>query len=318
MQKQKTSKIPLWAWHLIALVPVIIAAPNGVLIKTIGGEIDSVWINVLRFTIIVIATLPFLIKSIPLMTKKNMKYAVLQGVAHSIAVNSYVFAVSVGQASYVSVINLGIPILLMIYSVYLTREKVTRNAMVGISIAALGAFTIIGFPLFVGQGFTNDFNPLATIFALINVAIYSLMIIFSRKATDNGLPLTASFGTSAIIVLGVSFVLAFIFGSAFPIEKMIAQPSIILMIAYTALCVSLLARMLTVLSYKHLGSAVTGGLYYIEGFSSILLPIIVLGERMTAAMLAGGILILIGVLVAETRRHPAVQADRREMGHRHD
>ena len=62
----------------------------------------------------------------------------------------------------------------------------------------------------------------------------------------------------------------------------------------------------------------TGGLYYIEGFSSILLPIIVLGERMTAAMLAGGILILIGVLVAETRRHPAVQADRREMGHRHD
>jgi drug/metabolite transporter (DMT)-like permease len=81
------------------------------------------------------------------------------------------------------------------------------------------------------------------------------------------------------------------------------------MIAYTAIGVSLLARMLTVLSYKHLGSAVTGGLYYVEGFMSIALPIIVLGEHMTREMLAGGILILLGVLVAEIRRRPAPKTE---------
>lgn len=316
MQKQKTSTIPLWAWHLIALAPVMIAVPNGMLVKIIGGEIDPAWINVLRFFIIVIVLLPILIKSIPLMTKKNMKFAALQGVMYSIAVTSYVFAISLSQASYVSVINLGIPILLMIYSVYLTRERVTRNAMVGISIAALGAFTIIGFPLLVGQGFSSEFNPLATMLALFNVAAYPLAIIFSRKATDNGLPITTTFGVSASVTLAVSIVVALIFGGAFPLTEVIARPSILLMIAYTALAVSLLARMLTVLSYKHLGSAVTGGLYYVEGFASILLPIIVLGERMTSEMLAGGILILLGVLVAETHRHPIVHEERQHIGHR--
>ena len=316
MQKQTKSHIPLWAWHLIALVPVMIAVPNGMLVKIIGAEIDPAWINVLRFSIIGIVLLPVLIKTIPLMTKKNMKYAILQGVMYSIAVTGYVFAISLSQASYVSVINLGIPILLMIYSVYLTREKITRNAMVGISIAALGAFAIIGFPLLVGQGFSSDFNPLATILALFNIAAYPLAIIFSRKATDNGLPITASFGVSALVTLAVSAVVALVFGGAFPLAEIIAQPSILLMIAYTALAVSLLARILTVLSYKHLGSAVTGGLYYVEGFASILLPILVLGEHMTSEMLAGGILILLGVLVAETHRHPVVRDERQHVGHR--
>jgi drug/metabolite transporter (DMT)-like permease len=305
MKNTNSKTIPLWAWHVIAFVPLVLAVPNGVIIKTLGGEIDPAWINVLRFLIIAIVMLPFLIKSIPKMTRKNLSYALLQGVTYSIAVTSYVFAVSFSQASYVSVINLGIPILLMLYSVYLTREKVSRGAMIGISIAALGAFTIVGFPLLVGQGFTSELNPVATLLALLNVVSYPFAIIFSRKATDHGLPITSAFGISALVTLTISAIIACFVGGAFPLEEMIAQPSIIIMIAYTALGVSLLARMITVLSYKHLGSAITGGLYYVEGFASIALPIIVLGERMTSEMLFGGILILLGVIVAEARRRSA-------------
>ncbi len=318
MKNKQNKPIPVWAWHLVALAPVLLAAPNGMVIKMVGSEIDPAWINVLRFSIITLVLLPLLIRSIPFMTKKNIRFAILQGLMYSIAVTSYVFAINLSQASYVAVINLGIPILLMVYSVYLTRERVTRNAMVGISIAALGAFTIIGFPLLIGQGFTSDFHPLATVLALLNVAAYPLAIIFSRKATDDGLPLTVAFGVSSSVTLAVSLGVAVLLGGAFPFEAIATQPSILLMIAYTALGVSLLARMLTVLSYKHLGSAVTGGLYYIEGFASIMLPILVLGEHMTSEMLFGGILILLGVLVAETRRHPVVQEDRHQIGHRHD
>jgi drug/metabolite transporter (DMT)-like permease len=307
--KQKHSSIPLWAWHLIALIPIAIAVPNGVFIKLIGGEIDPAWINVLRFFIIVIVLLPFLWRARFVMTRKNVGYAALQGTAYAVAVISYVFAISLSQASYVSVINLGIPILLMLYSVRLTNEKVTKNAMVGISIAALGAFVIVGFPLLVGQGFTSDFHPMATVFALMNVTSYPFAIIFSRKANENGLPITAAFGISSTVVLGISFVVALFVGGAFPVQTLVDHPHILLMIAYTAIGVSLHARMLTVLSYKHLGSAVTGGLYYVEGFMSIALPIIVLGEHMTREMLAGGILILLGVLVAEIRRRPAPKTE---------
>lgn len=317
MKNKQHKNIPLWAWHCIALLPVLLAVPNGTFIKLIGETIDPAWINVVRFGTIVLVLTPFLVHARASMTRKNVGYALLQGVAYSISVACYVFAVSLSQASYVSVINLSIPILLMLYSVYLTREKVTRNAMVGISIAALGAFTIIGFPLLMGQGFTSDFNPLATVLAVISTASYPLAVIFSRKANENGLPLTAAFGVSATVVLAVSLLIACIAAGAFPVHTLMANPHIFFMLLYTALGVSLLARMLTVLSYKHLGSAVTGGLYYVEGFSSIALPLIVLGERMTSEMMAGGILILLGVLVAEARRHPIVHEHHHQAGHRH-
>lgn len=317
MIKQKATNIPLWAWHVIALIPVLIAVPNGTFMKLISEEMDPAWINVARFALIVVILMPFLIHARKAITKKNLQYAVLQGVAYSVSVACYVFAISLSQASYVSVINLGIPIMLMIYSVYLTRERVTRNAMVGISIAALGAFVIVGFPLLMGQGFTSDFNPLATILSLIGISAYPLSVIFSRKANDNGLPITAAFGISAIVVFCVSLVIALIVSGSFPAQELFGNPHVMLMIAYTAIGISLLARMITVLSYKHLGSAVTGGLYYIEGFASILLPILVLGERMTSEMLFGGILILLGVLVAETHHHASVHKDHHQAGHRH-
>lgn len=316
MIKNKNKTIPLWAWHLIALVPILLAVPNGTFVKVIGNTMDPAWINVIRFAMIVVVLVPFLIHARKLMTRKNVGYALLQGVAYSISVACYVFSISLSQASYVSVINLGIPILLMLYSVYLTRERVTRNAMVGISIAALGAFVIVGFPLLVEQGFTSEFNPLATILALINVAAYPLAVIFSRKANEHGLPITAAFGVSSIVVFCVNLAIALVVSGTLPVQALQDNPHIILMIAYTAIAVSLIARMLTVLSYKHLGSAVTGGLYYIESFTSILLPIIVLGERMTSEMLVGGILILLGVLVAEARHHPVVREERRHVGHR--
>ena len=317
MAKQTPSNIPLWAWHGIALIPVLIAVPNGTFMKLISEAMDPAWINVVRFAIIVVILLPFLIRARKAITKRNLQYAVLQGVAYSISVACYVFAISLSQASYVSVINLGIPIMLMIYSVYLTRERVTRNAMVGISIAALGAFVIVGFPLLMGQGFTSDFNPLATILSLIGISAYPLSVIFSRKANDSGLPITAAFGVSSIVVFCVSLVIALVVSGSFPAQEVFSNPHVMLMIAYTAIGISLLARMITVLSYKHLGSAVTGGLYYIEGFASILLPILVLGERMTSEMLFGGILILLGVLVAETHHHASVHKEHHQAGHRH-
>ena len=316
---QKQQNIPLWMWHIVALIPVLIAAPNGMLVKVVSGEIDPIWINVLRFLVVVPLMIPFVIRAIPHMTRKNVKYACLQGVTYAISITSFVFSISLGQASYTAVISLGIPILLMLYSVYLTRENVSRSAVVGISIAALGAFTIVGFPLFIGQGFASDFHPLATLFALVNVASFPLAVIFSRKATEYGLPMGATFGLAAIVTLSITMIAALVTTRAtMPIEEFLDNPTMLIAsVVYMGIGVSLVGRMLTVVSYKHLGSAVTGGLYYIEGFMAILLPIIVLGERMTIEMLFGGLLILLGVIMAESHRHPTVHRDHHQAGHRH-
>lgn len=80
-------------------------------------------------------------------------------------------------------------------------------------------------------------------------------------------------------------------------------------VLYMALGVSLLAHMLTVMTYRRLGSAVTGGMQYVESFLAIALPILLLGERMTIEMLLGGMLILLGVILTE-RHHVLRRKDR--------
>lgn len=174
----------------------------------IDGEIDPAWINALRFLIASIVLLPFVLRASKQMTRQNVRYAILQGVAYATAVTSFVFSVSLGRVSYTSVVALGIPIVLMTYSVYLTREKVSRRAMLGVSMAALGAFIVVGVPLFVGQGFASEIHPMATILAVVNVLASPLAVICSRKANDAGLPMSATFGvalmTEFMVTTGVA------------------------------------------------------------------------------------------------------------------
>lgn len=316
MQKQTAKHIPRWGWYLLAVLPALIAAPNGLVVKMIDGEIDPAWINALRFLIASIVLLPFVLRASRRMTRQNVRYAVLQGVAYATAVTSFVFSVSLGQASYTSVVALGIPIALMTYSVYLTREKVSRRAMLGVSMAALGAFIVVGVPLFVGQGFASEIHPVATILAFVNVLASPLAVICSRKANDAGLPMSATFGvalmTAFVLTTGVAIVTT---GELMPIKAIVQQPMFVMGVLYMALGVSLVARMLTVVTYRRLGSAVTGGMQYVENFLAITLPIVLLNERMTIEMLLGGVLILLGVILTELH-HPSQHKDHHWAGYR--
>lgn len=316
MKNKHLKKPSVWIWYALAIVSVFLAAPNSTIIKTVVETVDPAWVNVMRFAVVAIAMAPFMIRAIPAMTSKNVGYALAAGAFYAVAVTSYVTAISLSQASYVAVIDLGIPVVLMVYSVYLTREKVSRKAVVGISIAALGAFTVIGFPLLAGHGFASDFHPMATVLALANVLSFPMTVILSRKASEQGLSLGATFGLSSLVIFVVSVTLALVTVGPMPVDALVGQPGVMVAIVYSALAVSLLARLLTVAAYKHLGSAAISGLHYIESFASIMIPIILLGEVMTREMMIGGLLILIGVLVAEVRYHPTIHHHHRA-GHRH-
>lgn len=321
--KQKLTKLftdnSTWHWYVLAVLAVALAVPNGMVIKTVTEVVEPLWINVIRFAIVVLVMAPFVVKARAKMTRRNIKYAATAGVFYALACAGYVQAVSMSQVSYVAVIALGIPAMLIAYSAYFTGEKVSRKAVVGISIAALGVFAIVGFPLLMGQGFTSDFHPLATAFAIANTMSFPLMVIFSRKANDEGLPLGATFGVASIAMLAVGLLLALMMAGPLALDVVVSSPRAVFGLLYSALAVSLAARLLTVVSYKNLGSATVGALYYVEKFLAILLPIAILGEHMTSEMMLGGLLILLGVIVAESRqRAPDPKSQEVEAGHRYD
>ncbi|UTX51158.1 DMT family transporter [Candidatus Saccharibacteria bacterium TM7i] len=301
----KTKTMPhLWKWQLLAVLPALLAAPNGMFVKIVTDDVSAVWLNVLRFFVSALIVLPFVIMARRRFTKKNLKYAVFSGLAYGVAVLSYTQAISLSQASYVSVINLGIPIFLMVYSVYFTKERVSRRALLGISFAALGSFIVVAAPLLFSGGVTSTFHPLATILALVNCAFFPLSVIMTKKANEEGLPISASFGVSSTIIFLLSLFVALVTGIAPPVEVFMNNPVLLLPVLYSAILVYVVAKSITVASYRYIGSVAVGALQYLESFLSIILPIIILGERMTLEMLIGGLLILVGVIVSELKLFP--------------
>ncbi len=289
-------KLKLNKWFLLGLLAVLIAAPNATATKYITNSLDPFVYSTLRFGLIAIVTAPYILLSYKKFNSKNLRYALTVGVLMSIAVLVYVWAIKLSQASYVSIITLLTPIIFVILSAKLTGEKIKMRGVAGITLAALGAFIIVALPIALRQNSSLQFYPLASALALLNTITFPLAIIYSKKANENGLPLMSIFSVSAWVVLLVSVLCTLIFASNINVEL---NPGLIAATCYSGIIVALVARMLNVASYEHIGSAVSSALAYTETLLAIVIPVILLGEKLSIEMVLGGVCILLGVYLAE-------------------
>jgi drug/metabolite transporter (DMT)-like permease len=197
----------------------------------------------------------------------------------------------------------------------MTKEKVRARSVLGISIAAAGAFLVIALPIIMSGGDMSKVNPLSMVVGIIDCLVYPLCIIFSRKANESGLSVMASFSLSAIIVAVVCTLLALVFsGPAAYIPAL--QPNIIIAVMYSGVVVALIVRMFNVMSYERIGSAALSGASYIESLLAILIPLIALGERLSIELVVGALLIVIGVYIVETVHNTKQHRHIRVMQHR--
>lgn len=232
----------------------------------------------------------------------------------TIAALSYSTAIHLSQASYVSIIALAMPIVFIIYSLLMTGEKVRMRSVTGIALAAFGAFLVVALPIINSGGIIAEFNPLATVFAIVDVVVFPLAIIFSRKANEHGLPIMASFGVTAIVVTVICTLLSLVFMG--PTAYVPAGSiDVALAVFYSAIFVALIARMLNVISYERIGSVGVSGASYVESLLAIALPLVLLGERITVEIVIGAILIMVGVYFVETVHHTRKHRHIRLMQH---
>lgn len=76
----------------------------------------------------------------------------------------------------------------------------------------------------------------------------------------------------------------------------------IISILYSGIFVGFMSRDFGIRSYEHLGVGVSSGLAYAETLLSVLIPVTLLGERLSIELVAGGALILFGVYITEHHR----------------
>lgn len=310
----KTKKNIHHGWFFVAILAALLSAPNGTFIKVAADSLDLYTLNALRFGLIAAVTIPYIIYMWRRFNKKNFQYSILMGICMTIAALSYSTAIHLSQVSYVSIIALAMPVVFIIYSIVMTHEKVRLRSIVGIAIAILGAFLVVALPIISSGGVSAEFNTLATVFAVLDVLTFPLAIIFSRKANEHGLPVMASFGVSAIVVTIVCGTLSFLLVGPVVFDT-VASPQVLIAIGYSAIFVALIARMLNVISYEHIGSVAVSGVSYLESLLSISIPLVILGEQLSIELIIGGVLIIIGVYFVETVHHKKSHQHIRVMQH---
>lgn len=286
-------------WFLVGLLSVFLAAPNSTFTKFGTDSVNPILYVGLRFILIGLVTLPFVISARNKLTKRNLRHVIISAIGMTIAVMSYVGAIKLSQASYVSIITLITPIFFIIFSNKITGEKISRRALFGITLAIIGAMTVVLLPVAIRQSGEFVFYPIATVLALINTISFPITIIYYRKANDDGVPIMALMSISAWVVTLISVIMLFIMTIFFGITFASPDKPAIIAVVYSAIAVALLSRALGIKAYEYIGAVRTSALAYLETFLAILIPVIVLREKLSIEMIIGGIVILLGVFVVE-------------------
>lgn len=285
---------------IVALVYALFIAPNAMIIRVAVQNADPYYLNAVRFLIVVVACLPFVVKHWRALWHADVrKWIIGSALAMTTAIIAYTSAIQQSQASYVSILALVSPIVLVVLSAFLTKDVISKRAVAGVTLAAFGATVIVLLPIAISQQGVG-FYPFATFLSLVNSVCFSFAIICIRRANERHVPLVAIIGVNAMTIAIVSFILFLMIGDT---ARVPADASFWIAVLYSGVGVSFLARMVSVVIFERNGAAFISAVTYFETFVAILLPVIILREKLSAEMVVGGMLILGGVYVIESHKH---------------
>ena len=296
-----------WKWLIMALLANLLFLPGGIFIKLITDEITPSLLPVLRSGLIVLVLLPFIISGIikyKKILKKNLKTILLVCVACAVGPLCYAYAMSMSNVSFLAIIDMFTPIAFAIMSVFIVKDKISRNSLIGILFAIFGGIMIFVVPLLTGEGSVVVFGWIPVVLALASMATSALWPVFLRKQNENGLPLP--------MMIGIGFFFSALAAGIFTITNSgietfaeVGNISITswVMIIYLAVVFSICARLLSVKAYKRVGTATMTTVQYLYYLSLIALPIFVLQERLSWEMFVGAGLILAGIIFTRINGH---------------
>jgi drug/metabolite transporter (DMT)-like permease len=189
------------------------------------------------------------------------------------------------------------PLFIAIFAALLLGEPIRPVTAIGLALAATGTAFLVLSPGHhtVTAGNWTLFGPLLV---LISGAIWSLSAVLSK-------PLLHTYGPSRVTLLnnliGLAPLLAL--GSPQTLETVRTMtPWLWLLILILATISSILSLQLWSYGLKHIASANAAAFIYVVPLVSVAAGVLLLGEPLTLPLIAGGVLIMAGVLVAQLKR----------------
>lgn len=295
-------------WFVVSILVAIFAAPAVSTTKIVIDQgFDPMYWSASRSLLAFLVCLPFMaIYFKTLFNRRAIKYTVSASLLFGVSIIFHTYAIALSSASYVSIVTLLSPVLLVLFSAKTFHEKFSYKMAISLGFTAVGAAILVIFPILEGSVALNA-SGIATILAVLNCIISTLSYVVMRKGCEKGANVIGQVGLIAFFVMIISIGILMFKGdfSGFSFD---GGWSFWLAAAYSGIGIKVVSKIVNNEAYHYLGGSIVASFWYLNNFLAVISPVILLGERIQPYMALGGILIVIGVVILEYHKRNTKKA----------
>ncbi len=163
-----------------------------------------------------------------------------------------------------SIIITSVPVMVMIFSFFILKEKFTSNKLLGLIIGGLGAFFLVWY----GKSAEGTSSLLGNLFVFLNTCSYALYLIFVKPLMKKYKPITV---ISWVFLFGLIFVLPIGIQDLISTDFSSFDLSTLLAIGYVVLFTTFLAYFFNIYGLSQVSPTVTSSYAYVQPVVSFIL-----------------------------------------------
>lgn len=276
------------------LLSVFFGATIPIVIKLALTDVGPFYILFLRCFFGTLALLPVLIIEKPY-KKKHFNKLLLLGLLASGNTAIFVWGIQYTSASVSQVLYAAMPLLIILLSSFVWKEKVATHKIIGVLIGLLGIFYIV-YLSFIEKGTTITGSIKGNIAVLLAMCCWMFYIIYSKKLSSQFSPLVISSVSIFVSLIVATILFGYeIISPAYTYSLL--NPKTIIAGIYLGVVGSALFYVVYQYGIKY-SSALTASLTsYLQPLTAVVMASILLGETITSGFMIGSAFVLFGIFL---------------------
>ena len=286
--------------HTLLLLANLIYALNYTLAKDVmtGGYIGSSGFILLRAMsgIFLFGTCYFLFIKERIMLKDLFSFAICG--LFGIAINQLFFFKGLNLSTPInaSIIMTSAPIIVILISLILSREKITLRKIIGVLLGCFGAVYLI---LNTGDiSFKNDYM-IGNILVLINATSYAIYLILVQPLIKKYNPITVMF---FIFSFGILYIVPFGYQELIDVKWSLFSYKIIIEVIFVLVFTTFFAYLCNSIALKHLNATAVSVYIYLQPLLAALIAISLGSDQLDINKTLSCILIFTGVYIVSQKK----------------
>lgn len=262
------------------------------LVKIILKIMPPMTFTFLRFSVATAVILPFVLREKPHFS--DCMKVLLPSIFASLNIIIFILAIDRTSANLGQTVYVMVPVIVVILSGLVLREKITGSKIIGVLLGVLGSLLLLFSETVIG--YSSSDNLLGGLMIFVGALFFSMYVILSKKIQKTFSPMFISFSYFiTTTVLSLFFSLREIGGISTWYPKM--NMAVALYVVVVALIGTSLYYFLQQLTIKY-GSATLGSaINFVQPAFTFIWASLLLGEKITTSFLVAAIMIIIGAIM---------------------